>query len=192
MTFPAGTALRIAAGSVLTFQMHYTAHGKAMKDRSSIGIVFAKAPPADEMRAASFINGRFVIPAGAADHRVDAEIGFSEPVHVWALLPHTHLRGKKWEYRLVQPDGTSEVILSVPRYDFNWQTYYVFAKPLAIPVGARIESAAWYDNSVTNRSNPDASQEVRWGDQTWEEMQYTGFLYTVDSRRNPGGGQPRR
>jgi hypothetical protein len=71
----------------------------------------------------------------------------------------------------------------VPRYDFNWQTYYVFAKPLAISAGARIEASAWYDNSAGNPSNPDPKVEVRWGDQTWEEMQYTGFLFTVDSRR---------
>jgi mono/diheme cytochrome c family protein len=183
MRFPEGTALRVGPGSILTFQMHYTAHGKAMKDRTRVGFVFAKQPPAEEIRASSFINGRFVIPAGARDHRVDAEIGFNESVRVWALFPHTHLRGKRWEYKLVQADGRSEVILSVPRYDFNWQTYYIFAEPLAIPATARITSAAWYDNSADNPSNPDARAEVRWGDQTWEEMQYTGFLYTVDSRR---------
>ena len=182
-TFPEGTALRIGPGAVLTLQMHYTAHGTAMKDRSSVGIVFAKAPPQQEIRASNFINGQLVIPAGAAEHRVDSEVSFTEPVHIWAMLPHTHLRGKKWEYKLVKPDGTSEVILSVPRYDFNWQTYYQFAQPLAIPVGARIEASAWYDNSSGNRANPDPTKEVRWGDQTWEEMQYTGFLYTVDSRR---------
>jgi len=121
---------------------------------------------------------------------VPAEIGFRESVRVWGLFPHTHLRGKRWEYRLVQPDGRSEVILSVPKYDFNWQTYYMFAKPLEVPAGARIESLAWYDNSPGNSSNPDATKEVRWGDQTWEEMQYTGFLFTVNSRRL-GGGPPK-
>ncbi|MGQ0649859.1 MAG: thiol-disulfide isomerase [Gemmatimonadaceae bacterium] len=187
LTFPEGTALRVRAGSVLTFQMHYTAHGHAMKDRTSLGMIFAKAPPAEELRAASFVNGQFVIPAGATDHRVPSEIGFRETVRVWGLLPHTHLRGKRWEYRLVQPDGRSEVILSVPNYDFNWQTYYMFAKPLEIVPGARIEALAWYDNSVANPANPDPKKEVRWGDQTWEEMQYTGFLYTVNSRRLSGG-----
>lgn len=98
-------------------------------------------------------------------------------------LPHTHLRGKRWEYRLVYADGRTEPILSVPNYDFNWQTYYMFAKPLEIPAGAKIESLAWYDNSASNKSNPDAKIDVKWGDQTWEEMQYTGFLFTVDSRR---------
>ena len=183
LTLPPGTALRLRAGTVLTFQMHYTAHGEAMADSTRVGIVFAKEAPAEEIRASSFQNGQFVIPAGADGHRVPAEIGFREAVHVWGLFPHTHVRGKKWEYRLVHPDGRSEMILSVPNYDFNWQTYYMFAKPLAIPAGARIESFAWYDNSAKNPANPDASKEVRWGDQTWEEMQYTGLLYSVDSRR---------
>jgi hypothetical protein len=190
IVFPEGAAMRVRAGTVLTFQMHYTAMGHAMKDRSSVGMVFAKAPPAEEIRATSFQNGQFTIPAGAADYQVPAELGFRQNVKVWGLLPHTHLRGKKWEYRLVHPDGRSEVILSVPRYDFNWQTYYLFSKPLEIPAGARIESFAWYDNSATNPANPDPTKEVKWGDQTWEEMQYTGILYSVVASP-PGGGRPR-
>jgi hypothetical protein len=185
--FPEGTALRVRAGSVLTFQMHYTAHGDhAMKDRTRLGLVFAKAPPVEEIRANSFQNGALTIPAGAVDHMVPAEVGFREAVRVYGLLPHTHLRGKKWEYRLVYPDGRSEVILSVPRYDFNWQTYYLFAKPLEVPAGAKIESYAWYDNSAGNPSNPDPTKEVKWGDQTWEEMQYTGILFSVTRLRMAG------
>ena len=183
LAFPAGTALRVRAGSVLTFQMHYTARGHAMKDRTRVGMVFAKEPPENQMIASAFFNGQFEIPAGARDHHVAAEVGFSESVQLWGLLPHTHLRGKRWEYRLILPDGKAEVLLSVPRYDFNWQTYYLFAKPVAIPAGSRIESVAWYDNSEANPSNPDPAKPVRWGDQTWEEMQYTGLLVTVDSRR---------
>jgi hypothetical protein len=181
--FPEGTALRIPAGAVLTLQMHYTAHGHAMKDRSSVGIVFAKGPPAREMRASYFINARLEIPPGANDHRVDAQVTFPTAVRIYGILPHTHLRGKRWEYRLVTPDGKSESILSVPRYDFNWQTYYMFREPLAVPAGSRMESSVWYDNSAGNPSNPDPTAAVRWGDQTWEEMQYTGFLFTADSLR---------
>jgi mono/diheme cytochrome c family protein len=185
--FPEGTALRLGAGTVFTFQMHYTPHGHATKDRTRLGIVFAKAPPVEEIHASAFTNGRFVIPAGASDHRVDSELSFTEPVHVWGLFPHTHLRGKRWEYRLVGRDSSSRVILSMPRYDFNWQTFYMFAEPLAIPAGARIDASAWYDNSAANPSNPDPKAAVRWGDQTWEEMQYTGFLYSVDSKRRSVG-----
>jgi hypothetical protein len=143
-------------------------------------MVFAKQPPAQEVRSYHFINGQLAIPAGAAGHKVNSEIGFTQDVTVWGLFPHTHLRGKSWEYRLVYPDGRSQIILSVPRYDFNWQTYYMFAEPLKIPAGGRIEAIAVYDNSAANRSNPDPKVEVRWGDQTWEEMQYTGITYSVD------------
>jgi len=189
--FPEGTALRLRAGSVLTLQMHYTAHGHATKDRTQVGLVFAKEPPEEEIRAAAFANGNFVLPPGAADVSVPSEMGVNEPVKIWGILPHTHLRGKKWEYRLVQPDGRSEVVLSVPKYDFAWQTYYMFAKPLAIPAGAKLEATAWYDNSAKNPANPDPKVEVRWGDQTWEEMQFSAFLFTIDSRRlRPPAAKP--
>jgi hypothetical protein len=111
---------------------------------------------------------------------VDSQIEFTQDAHITALFPHTHLRGKSWEYRLISPDGREEVVLSVPRYDFNWQTYYQYAKPIAAPKGSRLVAIAHYDNSANNKSNPDPNIEVRWGDQTWEEMQYSGITYTVD------------
>ena len=182
-TFPRGTALRLRAGTVITFQMHYTAHGEhEATDRTSVGMLFTNEPPAEEIRAGAFWNGQLRIPAGAVDHQVPAEVTFRDPVRIWGLFPHTHLRGKKWEYRLVKPDGTSQIILSVPRYDFNWQTYYLFTTPLEAPAGSKIESLAWYDNSAANRFNPDSTKEVHWGDQTWEEMQYTGLLISVPRR----------
>lgn len=183
MYLPEGTALRLRAGTIITFQMHYTAHGHEQVDRTKIGFRFAKEPPAEEMRMNAFINGQFTLPAGAKDVAVTSELEPSEPVRIYGLLPHTHLRGTRWKYELVRADGTREVVLDVPRYDFNWQTYYFFAKPLEIPAGAKLVSTAWYDNSAGNKHNPDATKAVRWGDQTWEEMQYTAFLFTVPSRR---------
>jgi mono/diheme cytochrome c family protein len=183
LTFSEGTALKIRAGSILTFQMHYTAKGHDRMDRSSIGFRFAKEMPSEQIIATHFVNGVFTLPAGAKDVLVPAGVTFNEPVRLYGLFPHTHLRGKRWEYTLLEPDGTSEIILNVPKYDFNWQTYYLFAKPLEIPAGARIVSRAWYDNSADNADNPDPTVAVRWGDQTWEEMQYTGMLYSVNSRR---------
>ncbi len=97
---------------------------------------------------------------------------------VWGIFPHTHVRGKKWEYILELPDGTKKNILSVPTYDFNWQTYYMFKEPLQVPKGRALVSSAWYDNSAGNKSNPDPKVDVKWGDQTWEEMQYTGLLFS--------------
>ena len=181
--FPAGTALRLRPGTIITFQMHYTAHGTEMKDRTSIGFRFANEMPEEEILANQFTNGAFTIPAGAKDVAVPAELGVSQPVKIWGLLPHTHLRGTRWQYKLEKPDGTSEIVLDMPRYDFKWQTYYLFAKPLEIPAGGKITSMAWYDNSASNKDNPNPKADVKWGDQTWEEMQYTGFLYSVPSRR---------
>ncbi len=181
--FPAGTALRLRAGTVLTFQMHYTAHGHEMQDRTSVGFRFAKEMPSEEIHAAAFTNTAFTIPAGARDVAVPSEITASQPVKIWGLLPHTHLRGVRWRYTLERPDSASRIVLDVPRYDFNWQTYYLFATPLEIPAGGKLTSMAWYDNSASNKDNPDPKIDVKWGDQTWEEMQYTGFLYSVPSRR---------
>jgi mono/diheme cytochrome c family protein len=188
ITYRPGVAMRLRAGTTLTFQMHYTAHGMPIEDRTSVGFVFADEPPAQEARVSHFLDTRFVIPPGARDHQVDSEIGFSEDVQVLGLFPHTHLRGTGWLYTLVYPDGRREVVLDVRNYDFNWQTYYMFTTPLAIPRGSRLIGSAWYDNSDRNPSNPDPTVPVRWGDQTWDEMQYTGITYTVDGARQ--GGEP--
>ena len=111
MTFPKGTALRIRAGTVLTFQMHYTAHGHELKDRTSVGFRFAPEAPDEEMRMSAFINGSFTLPAGAKDVAVATELEPTEPVLIWGLLPHTHLRGTRWKYTLEKPDGSSQVVL---------------------------------------------------------------------------------
>ena len=185
MVFEPGSALKIPAGATIVFQMHYTANGKAGTDQSSIGFVFAKGTPQREIRTGNFYNPLLKVPAGAADQAVDSAIEFSEDAHITALFPHTHLRGKSWEYRLVYPDGQSQVVLSVPKYDFNWQTYYVFTTPLTVPKGSRLEATAHYDNSVNNKWNPDPKIDVRWGEQTWQEMQYSGITYYVDQPAAP-------
>jgi hypothetical protein len=173
---PAGTAFRLEPGGTLEFQMHYTTNGTAATDRTKVGISFAKEAPAREVRAQHFYNGTFKIPAGAADVAVTTDLEFLQDATVWGLFPHTHLRGKKWEYTLQLPNGETKSVLAVPRYDFNWQTYYMFAEPLRVPRGSKIVSTAWYDNSAANKDNPDPKVDVEWGDQTWQEMQYTGIL----------------
>ncbi|HEV2688770.1 MAG TPA: thiol-disulfide isomerase [Bryobacteraceae bacterium] len=185
MIFEPGSALKIPAGSTLFFQVHYTANGKAASDRSGVGMIFAKEPPRREIHNSAFLNPLLKIPAGAANQAVDTAIEFTADTHITALFPHTHLRGKSWEYRLIYPDGQSQVVLSLPQYDFNWQTYYVFTTPLAAPKGSRLEATAHYDNSVNNKSNPDPKVEVRWGAQTWEEMQYSGITYFLDQPAAP-------
>jgi hypothetical protein len=181
--FPKGAAMLVKAGSVLTFQMHYTTNGEATSDRSSIGFVFAKQAPEVEVRASAFTNGRLVIPAGAPDHAVESGVSFNYDVTLYSIFPHTHVRGKSWDYKLTYPDGRSETLLSVPKYDFNWQTDYVFEKPLRLPQGTLLKAVARYDNSARNPSNPDPKAEVRWGEQTWEEM-FVGYMMYTTPRRD--------
>ena len=111
-------------------------------------MTFAKDPAPREVRVTHFMNGTLVLPAGSPDTRVDADISFVSDAVVWGIFPHTHVRGKKWEYVLELPDGTKKNVLSVPTYDFNWQTYYMFKDPLQVPKGSRLVSSAWYDNSA--------------------------------------------
>ena len=185
--FRTGSAVRLTPGGVIELQLHYTANGTAGTDRTRVGMIFAKEPPADEIRASQFYNAKFTIPAGETNYQVDTDVAFVEDATLWGLFPHTHVRGRRWSYTLVLPDGSSKPLLSVPRYDFNWQTYYMFKEPLQVPKGARIVSSAWYDNSAANRSNPDPRIDVKWGDQTWEEMQYTGILYSARRSSQPAG-----
>jgi hypothetical protein len=185
MTFEAGRAIRIRAGTTLVLQIHYTAYGTAASDLTRVGIIYAKEPPRQEIRTSAFMNGTLKLPPSSSDTEVESAIQFLEDSHITAIFPHTHLRGKSWEYHIVYPDGRSEVVLTVPRYDFNWQTYYVFTKPLAAPKGSRLEAFAHYDNSTENKWNPDPTVEVHWGEQTWNEMQYSGITYFVDEQPQP-------
>jgi hypothetical protein len=186
-----GTATKLAAGSTLVFQMHYTTTGRATSDRTRIGFVFAKEPPKTQLLGAALINGALHIPAGAPNHRVDAEMTINQDMTLWSLLPHTHVRGRRWEYQAIYPDGRAETILTVPRYDFEWQTDYIYAEPLKLPKGTKIHATAWYDNSAANKSNPDPTTDVWWGDQTFEEMMFTAFTFSLDTKpATPTAGQP--
>ncbi len=186
--FQPGSSMRLPAGSTIVFQMHYTATGKAAHDRSKIGFVFANEPPKQEAIIGALVNQNFTLPAGAASTKVDAEMTINQDMILWSLLPHTHVRGRRWEIQATYPDGRNEVILAVPNYDFNWQTDYVFKQPLKLPKGTVLHSSAWYDNSVTNKSNPDPKADVHWGEQTWEEMQFTAFTFTLEPQQRPASG----
>lgn len=177
--FPDGTGVRLPAGSSLVFQMHYTTTGQETTDRTRIGLVFAKDRPKTVLNNSALINGSLRIPAGAADHRVDAEMTINRDILLWGMTPHTHVRGKRWLYEVVFPDGRKETILSVPNYDFEWQHEYRFREPLRLPQGTKFHATAWYDNSKANPSNPDPAKDVWWGDQTWEEMMFTGLTYSI-------------
>ena len=170
LILPTGSAKKIPAGSKLSFEMHYTPNGVAMKDRSSVGIVFAKDQP--KKNVYSIANGfpRFVIPAGADSHPVESSFKFPSDGEILSFMPHMHLRGKDFMYEAIYPDGKKETLLSIPRYNFNWQSVYRVDKPLKMPEGTTIHCVAHFDNSDKNPNNPDPSKPVYWGDQTWQEM----------------------
>jgi hypothetical protein len=176
-----GVVRVVKKGSVLVFNMHYTPNGAPAKDRTTIGLIFAKRPV--EKHLGSLIVGtrKIEIPPGDPNHEIKASYVVKEDIHIESLGPHAHARAKDFLYTLVYPDGTSKVLLWVPRYDFNWQITYTLSKPLAVPKGSRIECVAHYDNSVKNKYNPDPTQLVRFGWQTWDEMLAGYVNYTIDS-----------
>ncbi|HWO02368.1 MAG TPA: thiol-disulfide isomerase [Blastocatellia bacterium] len=178
--FPPGTARLIKKGSKLTFQMHYTPNGEAATDRSYIGLIFAKTPVQKIALTGTATNASFVIPAGDGNYEVRSSWTAKEDVRIIDLMPHMHVRGKDFTYTAVYPDGRSEVVLRVSRYDFNWQLLYQFKDPLLLPKGSRLDCVAHFDNSAKNKYNPDPTKEVRWGDQTWEEMMIGWFDYVLD------------
>lgn len=179
IVFSPGTARLIPKGSNIVFQMHYTTNGQVTKDRTKIGFVFAKEPGQKLVQTGNAINGRFVIPAGADNHEVKASFTFKDDVEISSFMPHMHVRGKAFTYTAVYPDGRSEILLNVPKYDFNWQLTYIPKGKLVLPKGTRLDCVAHFDNSTKNRYNPDPSKDVRWGDQTWEEMMIGWYTYSV-------------
>jgi peroxiredoxin len=188
--FPAGSARRVPAGSTFLFQLHYTPNGSEQQDQTQIGLVFADLNQIDkELITTEIGNVDFVIPPGEASHVVTATSRpTSKELTLVSLSPHMHLRGKSFRYDVLLPSGEREVLLDVPAYDFNWQTRYVLARPRPLPVGSVIFCRAVFDNSEANLANPDPTQSVRWGEQTWEEMMLGFFDVTLprDDTRKAG------
>lgn len=178
---PPDTALRIPKGAKLRFEMHYTPNGKEAKDRSSVGLWFADKPPKYEMMLSEFANTAFEIAPENPHFPAEAAFRLRADARVLSFSPHMHWRGKDYHYEVIYPDGRKETLLSVPRYDFNWQSVYRFEEPLKLPKGALLHSVAHWDNSVNNQYNPDPKQTVRFGLQTWEEMM-VGFVAYVWER----------
>ena len=175
-----GQAKRLPKGAILAFQLHYTPNGVEQKDRSSVGLIFAKEPPKVEVRTRAITQKHLVIPAGDSNYEAKSETTFDQDADLLSFLPHMHLRGKDFRYEVVYPDGKRETLLSVPHYDFSWQSTYRLEKPLHLPAGTKIECTAHYDNSKDNLNNPDPDKTVRWGDQTWDEMMigFVDYAYT--------------
>ena len=178
LVFAPGIARLMRGNSDLVLQMHYTTNGTEAVDRTQVGIIYAKEPPAKLAAGGMALNPRFVIPPNDGNYEVKATQMIQRDTVLTSLTPHMHVRGKDMTYIAYYPDGTKETLLSVPKYDFNWQITYELATPKTLPAGTKVEVIAHYDNSANNKFNPDPSKEVKWGDQTWEEMMI-GFWSTV-------------
>jgi len=175
----------LRAGTDIVFHVHYTPNGKAVTDRPRIGLTVApEAPPqryvsfgiSSPSDAKNFAippnNPNWASPPAVAEFTADADL-------VW-MFPHMHVRGKEMTYVLTYPDGRQETILSVPRYDFNWQLGYDLATPIHVTKGTRLTVTAHYDNSANNKFNPDPNRVVYYGDMSWEEMMFPFFSVVVD------------
>jgi peroxiredoxin len=168
---PAGMAKKIPAGWKLVFQMHYTPTGKPERDRTSLGLVLADPATVKKEVATNMVfDMEMTLPPHDRDVRIAAAKKMTHDVLLLSLAPHMHLRGKSFRYEAKYPDGRLEVLLDVPRFDFNWQDTYFLAEPKLLPRGTVIRGVAHFDNSAANLANPDPSATVKWGKQTWDEM----------------------
>lgn len=173
---PPGRARKIPAGSKFVFQMHYTPNGVEQADITKVGLLFGeKEQVTHEVFTTLAIDQEFEIPPGEASFAIRAKtIGLPTNGELLAITPHMHVRGKS--FRLFDAQRTSETILNVPHYDFNWQHTYQLVKPLALDTFEQgLEFEAVFDNSTNNPFNPDPTETVTWGDQTWEEMAVAFF-----------------
>jgi peroxiredoxin/mono/diheme cytochrome c family protein len=193
--YPPGIAMLAPAGSKLMLQIHYTPNGRETEDRSYIGVIFAD--PASVKKRAHVLGCTgydFAIPPHDPNYLVKAEMPIHKDQLLLSMSPHMHLRGKSFRYEAVFPDGTSEILVDVPRYDFNWQLTYELAEPKLLPAGSKLLCTAYFDNSADNIANPDPTITVTWGPQTWDEMMI-GYYATVtveDDAHKPSTASPQR
>ena len=181
---PAGTGLFLPKGARFNFEVHYVTNGEAQTDESEVGLYLAKEKPPMRFETRGFETRDLDIPPGDADARHEAAYCFRRDTWIFGLSPHMHLRGKRMRFELLRPDGTRETLLSVPAYDFNWQTGYRLAEPKLAPGGSWLLCTGAFDNSARNPNNPDPTARVRWGPQSWNEM-FMGFFTVAEAV--PGG-----
>ncbi|HEV3303891.1 MAG TPA: redoxin domain-containing protein [Planctomycetaceae bacterium] len=173
---PSGYARHIKAGSKLIFNVHYTPNGRPQKDRSYVGVKFTESKTVRrETTICAAFNRDFQIPPGATNYEVRSQYVFGRDSLLLTLTPHMHLRGRDFQYQALYPDGRRETLLSVPRYDFNWQTMYQLAEPKLMPKGTVLSCVAHFDNSARNQNNPNPAAAVVFGWQSFEEMM-VGFF----------------
>jgi hypothetical protein len=183
--FAPNTAKWLEPGTKFEFVIHYAPTGKEGEtDRTSVGLYLAKGKPEQVLRRMDLRNFFFLIPPGAPNHEVKRCYTFERDKVLLSITPHMHGRGKDARYDLKRPDGRTETLLYVPRYDFNWQLVYRLKQPLYVEKGSVLTVTAHYDNSANNPMNPDPSKAIRWGDKTEEEMM-TSWIEYVDGHNQP-------
>jgi hypothetical protein len=187
----ADAAKLVPAGADITLNVHYTPSGKAVTDVTRIGITLAKHEPASRFVTVvpQPTNGtdpkHFRIPANDPNYESSFEGTFMTDAQLVWMMPHMHLRGKDMKYTLIYPDGRNEVVLNVPRFDFEWQLAYDVATPIRVPKGTKIVAVAHHDNSAANKRNPNPNKDVFFGNQTWEEMMNPWFGIVVPTNVDP-------
>jgi hypothetical protein len=183
VVFQPGTGMYLPKDADFVFQMHYTANGQAMTDHSQVGLYFLKEPPKYAIHTGMVAKYRFTIAPGEPSHTEVSEKVWDRDAIVYAIMPHAHVRGKAAKMTAYFPDGREQVLLNVPRYDFSWQTDYVFTQPLIVPKGTKFVFEMTWDNSAQNPGNPDPTKAVHWGDQTWDEMGigFVNFRYADET-----------
>lgn len=175
--YPENTGTFLPADSTIEFQMHYTPVGRATVDESKMGVWVYEQPPQHRIISRFMANNRIRIPPHAKNHAESVEQVIPKDALLYNLMAHAHYRGKAARFVARYPDGSEEVLLNIPNYDFNWQTDYEFKEPKFIPAGTTLIQTNWWDNSAANAANPDPSIEVTWGEQSWEEMLFGAMLY---------------
>ncbi len=179
LLLPEGRAKRLPAGWRIVFVIHYVSIGSVQRDQTRLALKFADpATVKQEVVTKIMVDPDLRIPPQTAHHEVSQMWEIERPVLLLSLFPHMHLRGKSFRYTAISADGTEEILLDIPRYDFNWQHRYVLAEPKLLPAGTRLRCTAVYDNSADNPANPDPSATVRAGPQTWDEM-FNGYFDVV-------------
>jgi hypothetical protein len=174
---PANTGTYLPPGGAIGFQAHYTPFGKEVVDKSQIALYFYDKPPELIMHSVVVIDNSISIPAGEARHKEVAYVEFPHDALLYSAFPHAHYRAYSSDLWIRYPDGKEKLILSLPRYDFNWQRSYTFAEPIKVPAGSKLIAHYVYDNSKRNPSNPDPKINVTWGEQSFQEMLFTSLSF---------------
>jgi hypothetical protein len=172
-----GSGAPVPAGGKLHFQMHYTTMGTETEDRTQVGFYTLKTPPKYVKRSTVIGDFALFIPAGEARHKEVAYQTFPADAYIYTLYPHAHYRGYHVELKMITPDGKEQMLISLPKYDFNWQRDYDPVKPIFVKAGTKLVATWVYDNSSHNPANPDPKRNVTWGEQTPDEMMYFRVNY---------------